>query len=228
MKIQNSFPLQQSQDAKLKEQDAKLREASKMYEGHFMNEMVRAMRSTVGKSEGMIKQNFAEKIFTEQLDQQYVEGWSKQGGVGLSDMIYNQIKERYMGGGTKKDFGRPPGALPITPKSGAGGMKATDSIQFKTIPAGEGAKLEYRFEVLDPSGIGHEASAPMAGTVTKAQSIGDGWNLVRLDHGQGLKSELTFPGTMAEIGDGIQLATGQRLGQLDPARPALAWKLDWS
>jgi flagellar protein FlgJ len=226
MKIQNTFPLQQSQEAKLKEQDGKLRDAAKMYETHFLNEMVRAMRSTTGKSEGMIKQNFAEKIFTEQLDNQYVDGWSKKGGVGLADLVYNQIQERYFGT-VKKSFGHATGALPIAPKSD-GGMKATDSIQMKTIPAGDGAKLEYRFEVLDPTGTGHEALSPMAGTVTKAQSLGDGWNLVKLDHGQGLESELTFPGSMTELGIGKGLDTGQRLGQLDPTRPVVAWKLDWT
>lgn len=226
MKIQNTFPLQQSQETKLKEQDKALRDASKMYETHFMNEMVKAMRSTTGKTDGIIKQNFAEKIFTEQLDNQYVEGWAKKGGVGLADLVYNQIRERYFGT-AKKDFGKPPGALPIAPKSD-GGMKATDSIQMKSIPINDGAKLEYRFEVLDPTGVGHEAVSPMAGTVTKAQSLGDGWNLVRMDHGQGLQSELTFPGTMPEMSDGIELDTGQRLGQLDPKRPVLAWKLDWS
>jgi flagellar protein FlgJ len=233
MKIQNSFPLQQSQEAKLKKQDEALRDASKMYESHFMNAMVKAMRSTTGKTDGIIKQNFAEKIFTEQLDHEYVEGWSKKGGVGLADLVYNQIRERYFGT-AKKDFGKAPGALPIAPKND-GGMKATDSIQMKSIPINDGAKLEYRFEVQDPTGggagstgAGHEAVSPMAGTVTKAQSLGDGWNLVRLDHGQGLQSELTFPGSMTEMSDGIELDTGQRLGQLDPKRPVLAWKLDWS
>lgn len=227
MKIQNSFPLQQSPEAKLKEREGQVRDAAKMYENHFLNEMVKAMRSTVGKSEGMIKQNFAEKIFTEQLDQQYVEGWANKGGIGLADMIYKQISEKYLNT-VKKDFHQAPGMLPIAPKQQNGGMKATDSIQMKTIPAGQGAQQEYRFEVLDPTGIGHEAVAPMPGTVTKAQSLGDGWNLVHMDHGQGLRSELTFPGTITDFGDGKQLDAGQKLGQLDSTRPALAWKLDWT
>jgi len=228
MKIQSSFPLKQSQEAKLKEQDGQMREAAKMYENHFMNEMVRAMRSTTGrKNNTLIKENFAEQIFSQQLDQKYVENWSDKGGIGLADMIYNQLREKY-GQTTKKDFGRAPGALPIAPARESGGLKATDSIQFKTIPAGDGAKLNYRFEVQDPSGAGFEAVNPMKGVVKQAQKLEDGWNLVRLDHGQGIESEMTFPGHGTELGIGQALETGQRLGQLDPARPVLAWKLDWT
>src|SRR5262245_47892062 len=96
MKIQGSFPLRTSPEQKLKEQDGQLREAAKMYENHFLNEMVKAMRSTVKHDDGLIKQNFGEKIFSEQLDQQYVDGWANKGGVGLADLIYNQLRERLM------------------------------------------------------------------------------------------------------------------------------------
>ncbi len=226
MKIQSSFPIQQSPDARAAEVDGQLRDAAKMYENHFLNQMVKAMRSTVPREDGLIKQNMAEKIFTEQLDQQYVDGWTNKGGIGLADMIYDQIREKYIGATTKKDFSKR-GALPIAPKE-QNGLRSTDSIQMKMLPIGPDAKLNYRFEVNDPSGAPFEALAPMDGDVKEARALGDGWNLVRMDHGQGFETELTFPGALTELSAGERLETGRRLGVLDSGRPVLAWKLDWS
>ncbi len=227
MKIQNQFPLKQSSETKAAEMDRNLREAAKMYEGHFLDQMVKAMRSTVPREEGLIKQNMAEKIFTEQLDQQYVQGWTNKGGVGLADLIYSQVKERYMAT-TKKDFSQPHQALPIAPKKDPGGLRSPDSIQMKMLPIGPGAKLNYRFEVPDPSGSPFEAQSPLGGSVKEARALGEGWNLVRLDHGQGLESELTFPGAMTELRPGEAVEAGLKLGVLDSGRPVLAWKLDWT
>lgn len=227
MKIQNQFALKQSPETKAAEMDRNLREAAKMYEGHFLDQMVKAMRSTIPREEGLIKQNMAEKIFTEQLDQQYVQGWTNKGGVGLADLIYNQVKERYLAT-TKKDFSQPKQALPIAPKKEAGGLQGADSIQMKMMPIGPGAKLHYRFDVPDPSGSPFEAASPLDGTVTEARALGDGWQVVGLDHGQGLRSELTFPGAMTELRPGDPVEAGRRLGILESGRPVLAWKLDWT
>lgn len=226
MKIQNQFALKMSPEQIAEKRDGQMREAATMYENHFLNQMVKAMRSTVNREDSLMRPNMAEKIFSEQLDQQYVEGWGKKGGVGLADMIYNQIRERYAGA-SKKDFGRAPQVLPLAPKADANGVKSSDSIQFKTIPAGDGAKMEYRFEVTDPSGASFEALSPMGGHVLEARRLGDGWNSVRMDHGRGIESELTFPGHMTEMSPGQALPAGQKLGVLDSARPILAWKLDW-
>jgi flagellar protein FlgJ len=230
MKIQNGFSLKPlTPEQKETAQDARLREAAKMYESHFLNEMVKAMRSTVHRDQGFLKPNMAEKIFSEQLDQQYVDGWSKRGGVGLADMIYDQIKEKYYNS-VKRDFSHPRGALPIAPAREPHGLSSPDSIQMKmlTPPGDGGASAEYRFEVHDPSGAAFEARAPMAGTVTAAAALPEGWSRVALDHGGGLQSEMTFPGGLAPIDGGTAVAAGQKLGQLDSARPVLAWKLDWT
>lgn len=82
-------------------QEAQMRKAAQAYEKYFLDEMVKAMRSTVPKGEGLIKPNFAEELYRENLDQEYVKNWSERGGVGLSDLIYQQLKdqiERQQGG----------------------------------------------------------------------------------------------------------------------------------
>lgn len=229
MKIDSTFKTLQPQSAEAKAQklDGELREAAKMYEGYFLNEMVRAMRSTVQRDENSpMKQSFAEKIFEGQLDNQYVENWTNKGGIGLADMIHQQISDKYLAT-TKKNSFLPKGPLPIAPKKDALQVPS-DSLQMKAIPPGPGAKLEYRFEVPTPSGGTFEAQAPVKGTVSAARTIGEGWNLIELDHGQGLKSEMTFPGKLAENVLNKEVEPGQRLGELDSSRPVLAWKLDWT
>lgn len=227
MKIQNGYSLKPpSPEAKAAQQDANLKDASKMYEKYFLNEMVKAMRSTVNPEEGFIKPSFAEKIFTEQLDQQYVDNWSEKGGVGLSQLIYSQIKDQYYGASQKQIQQLHP-VLPIAPKREIQ-LPATDSIQMKVIPPANGAKLSYRFEVPSPAQDGFEVQAPLAGRIVEATKLDQGWNMIRLDHGQGLRSEMTFPGLVTQNGVGQELTAGQRLGLLDRERPVVAWNLDWS
>lgn len=223
MKIQNGISLKPlDPEQRAAQQDAKLREAAKMYETHFLDEMVKAMRSTVHHDQGFLKPNMTEKIFSEQLDQQYVKGWADKGGVGLADMIYNQIREKYYGT-TKRDFSHPQKMLPIQPSSHG------DSIRIKAVPLPiKSTSLEYRFEVQDPSGSPHEVQAPLPGKVKSATQLADGWSVVQLDHGRGLSSELTFPGTLAPIAGASQVEPGQKLGVIDLKRPVLAWKLDWT
>jgi peptidoglycan hydrolase FlgJ len=105
MKIERTIPMPNAVplEERLAKQDQQLHEASEMYEQHFMREMVKAMRSSVPDG-GLVETSFGEKIFREQLDHQRVEQWSKSGGVGLADMIYDHVKERYFPAG--------PGAKP--------------------------------------------------------------------------------------------------------------------
>ncbi len=73
--------------------DRQLREAAQMYEQHFLQEMIKAMRATVDHS-GLIPESHAEQLFQQKLDHEYAEQWAQNGGIGLADMIYQQIKER--------------------------------------------------------------------------------------------------------------------------------------
>ena len=72
-----------------------LKKVSDEYEKYFLKEMIKSMRSTVQESE-FLKANNAEKIFQEQLDDQYSVEWNQKGGFGLSDMIFKQLSEKYL------------------------------------------------------------------------------------------------------------------------------------
>lgn len=228
MKIQNGVSLlPPAAEAKASKLDGQLREAAQMYENHFLNQMVKAMRSTVNHEDGLVKQNFAEKIFSEQLDNKYVDGWTQKGGVGLADMIYTQIKEQYFNTKQKNLPQQQNHMLPIAPKKEAIGISPAESIKMKALPPPAEGKMSFRFEVQDPSGGEFEVQAPLPGKVAHVERLDQGWNLVKLDHGQGLKSEMTFPGRVADSVTGKTVESGQKLGILDTGRPVLAWNLDW-
>lgn len=78
----------------LKKAKKKIRDVAELYEKQFLRDMVKQMRATVPTNE-MFKASFAEGYFREQLDQEYVEKWGDKGGIGLGDMIYNQLLDRY-------------------------------------------------------------------------------------------------------------------------------------
>ena len=89
-KIAQAFPIHPPQ---AQSEDAQARAVSKKYEEYFLDQMVKAMRKTIVPAE---KPTFAQQLYREQLDQQYVHKWSDQGGIGLAQLIYNQLKERYL------------------------------------------------------------------------------------------------------------------------------------
>src|SRR3954466_11813599 len=78
-----------------KRDNKQLMDASKMYEHHFLQEMVKAMRSTVQESD-LNSGGIGDKIYKDQLDDKYVESWSDQGGIGLANMIYDDMMEKYI------------------------------------------------------------------------------------------------------------------------------------
>lgn len=78
-------------------QEKQIREAAQSYEKYFLDQMVKAMRATVPKNEGLIQSNFAEDLYRENLDQEYVKNWTESGGVGLADLIYEQIQGQIEG-----------------------------------------------------------------------------------------------------------------------------------
>lgn len=74
--------------------EKQLKDVASLYEKQFLREMVKQMRTTVNESQFM-PSTFAQKYYQEQLDQQYVESWGDQGGIGLGKMIYEKLLERY-------------------------------------------------------------------------------------------------------------------------------------
>ncbi len=71
--------------------DADLKNASEQFETMLLNFMIREMRATVPES-ALFPQSMTEELFTGMLDEQIAGEMAKNGGIGISRMIFNQLK----------------------------------------------------------------------------------------------------------------------------------------
>ena len=72
-------------------QDKKLREACQGFEAMFMELMYKEMRGTVPE-DTLFGESNAHKIWQSMLDSELMQESAKAGGVGLADMLYEQLK----------------------------------------------------------------------------------------------------------------------------------------
>lgn len=200
--------------------EEKLRQVADMYEKHFLREMTKAMRSTVHEG-GFIKANQAEKIFREQLDDNYVDKWGEKGGIGLSNMIYDQLVEKFGAQmGLKAPVQKPQGPLPMNEKS------EFTAHQY-TRPGSKDA-VSLRFDknlneaTLEMQGS-QDVKAPWDGVLLGKRDLGNEQSLVEISHDNGLKSQLVFKGTAVGAFPGKKLQAGETLGFLSPEAKALYW-----
>lgn len=223
--IPKALPLRPRRTAE--DMDKKLREASAMYEKLFMNEMMKAMRSTVHEG-GLIKQNSAEKLFRDELDQEYVNKWSEKGGLGFSEIIYNSMIEKFgVQMGLKAPVDKPKGPLPLNEKSNFNGVTRTSPPAAK--------ELTYRFdrnEVKTPADAESAASAtltevhaPWSGLLTGKKDLADGSQLLEISHDNGLQGQLVFRGSSERLKLGQQLQEGEKIGLLSPEAKSFFWTL---
>jgi len=71
--------------------DTDLENASKQFESLLLNFMIREMRATVPEST-LFPPSMAEEIFTGMMDEQIAGEMAQNGGIGISRMIFNQLK----------------------------------------------------------------------------------------------------------------------------------------
>src|SRR5690625_3494972 len=72
------------------ESEQQLRAAVSEFESLFIHEMLSAMRKTVPE-DGLIPTNTAENIFEDMLDEEIAKMSSQAGGIGLAEMLYQQL-----------------------------------------------------------------------------------------------------------------------------------------
>lgn len=214
-KVQVPPPQPQTQDNR----DPKLLKAAQMYENQFLREMVRAMRKTVNESE-LMPAGMGEKIYREQLDDQYVDQWVGKGGVGLADLIYNQINDRYgkqFGMKNIKPLEKPKGPLPEDLKQNMKIKKNTDvkSDQFTF----------YINRELDKKAL--DIMSPWSGTVQSSFQSPEGLSVIKLDHDNGTQSTLAFNGAVSDLSPDTKVTPGDRIGRFSAEKP-LIWSINYS
>ena len=72
-------------------EDAKLREACQGFEAMFLGIMLKQMRDTVPKDE-LFGESNERDILESMRDEAMVQDLAKSGGIGLGDMLYEQLK----------------------------------------------------------------------------------------------------------------------------------------
>lgn len=205
--------------------DEKLREVADLYEKQFLREMMKAMRSTVHES-GFMQANQAEKIFREQLDNEYVEKWGAKGGIGLSKLIYDQLVEKYgVQMGLKPPAQKPQGPIAVDAKSN---FTAHPFHNVKESPN----KLAWRIDrMLDQQDltIGSESiRAPWGGKLLGNYQLESGETVVDIEHEDGLKSKLFFQGLKSSLQAGQNLQAGDVVGYLSPQAKGFWWNMEAS
>lgn len=71
-------------------EDTKLRQACKDMESVFMGQLLKSMRSTVNKTD-LFGSDKEEGMFQDMMDDEIAKRASDQKGVGIADMLYNQL-----------------------------------------------------------------------------------------------------------------------------------------
>lgn len=199
--------------------DARVHDVAKLYEKQFLREMVKAMRGTVSFSDAT-KPSMAENIYRDQLDEQYVESWGDNGGIGLSNLIYDQIMERYFNGDRERL--RQQGPIALTDRDIA-------RVSRATAPAASAApvlasQVPLRIEV-KPSGVPVRLQAPWDGEVVSNIRVSDK-TAVTLEHVNGLRSTFIFDGVAGGgVEPGRKIDRSGTVGVLSPEINSFFWNL---
>lgn len=219
-KIQKNLPIQQ----RLDNPDARLREAADMYEKHFLNEMVKAMRKTVEHSK-LTEPSMAEKIYSENLDQEYVDKWGAQGGIGLSNLIYDQLQERFS---NHKAMPQPKGPIPLD----KGMRMRIDESRPQGIPLIRPSNLptngvSFLMEWDEQHNLSERnVRAPFSGKILQSFRIEDDRQILKLEHPEGLLSTLSFVGQTKGWENGKEIKAGETIGALSAQAKGLTWQLE--
>ncbi len=197
--------------------NAKVEEVAKMYEKQFLGEMMKAMRSTVSYSE-KDKPGMAENIYKEQLDSQYVESWGDQGGIGLSNLIYDQMMERYFDKSSSQKL-KKEGPIKLTDRDVSHVSRVANAVEKSSqIP------LKVELERSKTRGD-NQIKSPWAAEVLSNTSVGN-QTAVTLSHQAGIRSTFLFDGVAsAGMSPGQKVAKDQPIGVLSPEINSFFWNL---
>ncbi len=198
------------------ERNQRVDEVAKMYEKQFLREMVKAMRGTVSASE-MTKPSMGEEIYRGQLDEQYVENWGDTGGLGLADVIYDELMEKYVGPSMRQPL--PKGPLSLTNR---------DIARVQKLPQEAGMVKQAPMKVeVRPSADGQPAKIQTPwDAVVLAKTKVDGRTTVLLEHPSGHRSAFIFDGVAIDHQPGQKIPKGAPIGILNPAAKSFLWNLN--
>lgn len=205
-----STPQQIPQQENVDKRDPRVLQAAKMYEQVFLKQMVDAMRQAVPKSE-LVNESMGEKIYKDQMYDNYIEQWSNVGGVGLGDMIYDQIMERF---GPQQPHVKPSGPMPINNGK---------TFQIENKSEGQNGAMLLKFKPqnnFEPMQI----TSPWEGEIIGSNVLENGERALFLKHSNGLNSTFLFKGSVNLSKNNF--GPGETIGTVSPESNEFLWKLE--
>jgi hypothetical protein len=185
------------------------------------------MRKTIPKDE-VVPETMADDIFKNQLDDKYAEQWTDQGGIGLAEVIYQQLQDKYA---RPTEFSKPSGEfIKLPPSKGVSADKGAGAPQVKTVglvgvkkDIFENAdknlfivkKTEGGFDIRSREPLAEHVHlrSPMSGVILQAAALEDGRQLVTIKHDEGLVSQFVHTGHN-RVKTNVRVAAGEVIADL--------------
>lgn len=197
-------PLTAGQKGDAAAQEKRLDQACRLFESHFLKEMMKAMRKTVDKSE-FLSGGMGEEMFTDMLDQAICDASAQAKSMGLADMLKQQLS---------RDAGARPGAN-ITAQQASLAMPVQGQISsafgLRTHPITGQERPHDGVDLAAPQG--QPVVSALAGTVSFAGWQEDYGNMVVVDHPDGRQTRYAHLESIA-VEAGQTVGRGQTLGQV--------------
>lgn len=196
--------------------DPKILEVARGFENQFLSQMVKSMRKTT-PGDALFPNSFANQIYRDQLDGEYTKNWSDAGGIGLADIIYDQMAEKYLPKSNVAAAKLKP--QPVAPTVTIAQRKdLTDLFSREDgnrFEAAKGAPGEFHIRSKEPLTSEVLTRSPISGLVLQAASLEDGRQMVSVKHDQGLVTQFVHNGKN-HVKSGSHIAAGDPLFALGP------------
>lgn len=200
--------------------DQRVLDAARMYEKYFLNQMVKAMRGTVSYSD-LQKPTMGEEVYRDQLDDQYVDSWTESGGIGLANMIHDELLGKAEMAKRRQEAyrqARAQGKQARTPIA----LTDRDVLHVRKLPssataqAGTETVLVSLAKTQQAKNEGPETvRLPWDATVERVRSE-DGKVQIGLVVAGPRQVEMAFDGVTTDVTPGQVLRAGQIVGHLSP------------
>jgi len=74
-------------------EEAKLKDACQQFEQMYLQQMLGEMRKSSGKGTDEMGGGQQQDMFQGMLDQERAKAWSQEGGIGLANLLFQQMKQ---------------------------------------------------------------------------------------------------------------------------------------
>ncbi len=204
--------------SKKDQRDPRMLEAAQNFENQFIRQMISEMRKTVPGNE-LVPEGMGERIFREELDNKNADSWVDRGGIGLADIIYDQLQDKYGNTATlpRKDHRE---TLRLPPAGASQSGVANNERPRDILRRADGslfmAKVSeggYILKSVEPLPERVDLHSPYSGVVLQSAALDDGRKMVVVKHDQGLVTQMVHSGNN-RVKNGQRVDAGSVIAEL--------------